>query len=170
MNIFVTSPNPKESAVCLPDKHVVKMPLECCQMLSIIASNEWGNGYGKLPKSDGTWYKTLRGAFRNHPCTKWAAHNEHNSRWLIEWGLHLCEEYEIRYKKIHACLIALLRALDIFPEGQSELATNFVRAMPDEYKFDQTIDTFTAYKKYLAHKPWVSGNYLKLPKRKPDWV
>ncbi|MFZ9205514.1 MAG: pyrimidine dimer DNA glycosylase/endonuclease V, partial [Candidatus Nanopelagicaceae bacterium] len=38
MNIFVTSPWPAESAICLPDKHVVKMPLECCQMLSIVAS------------------------------------------------------------------------------------------------------------------------------------
>ena len=50
MNIFVTSPAPVESAQCLPDKHVVKMPLETCQMLSIVASEKWGRGYGKLPK------------------------------------------------------------------------------------------------------------------------
>ncbi len=70
MNIFVTSPWPAESAICLPDKHVVKMPLECCQMLSIVASDKWGHGYGTLAKSDGTPYKTDKGAFRNHPCTK----------------------------------------------------------------------------------------------------
>ncbi len=28
MNIFATSPFPAESAICLPDKHIVKMPLE----------------------------------------------------------------------------------------------------------------------------------------------
>ena len=33
MNIFVTSPFPAESAVCLPDKHIVKMPLEVAQLL-----------------------------------------------------------------------------------------------------------------------------------------
>ena len=38
MNIFVTHPNPRASANFLPDKHVVKMPLESCQMLSIIFS------------------------------------------------------------------------------------------------------------------------------------
>ena len=33
MNIFVTDPDPVKSAEVLPDKHVVKMPLETCQML-----------------------------------------------------------------------------------------------------------------------------------------
>ena len=47
---------------------------------------------------------------------------------------------------------------------------NFVRAMPDEYKLDTSIDTFTAYKMYIASKPWVASNYLRMPQRKPDWV
>ena len=50
MNIFVTDPSPVKSAQCLPDKHVVKMPLESCQMLSIVASDKWGHGFGTLPK------------------------------------------------------------------------------------------------------------------------
>ena len=58
MNIFVTSEFPAESAICLPDKHIVKMPLECCQMLSIVASKKWGHDYGTLPKKDGTPYTT----------------------------------------------------------------------------------------------------------------
>ena len=57
MNIFVTDPDPYKSAICLPDKHIVKMPLECCQMLSIIASEKWGHGFGELPKLDGKPYK-----------------------------------------------------------------------------------------------------------------
>ena len=52
MNIFVTDPDPVVSAQCLPDKHVVKMPLETCQMLSIVASEKWGHGFGTLPKKD----------------------------------------------------------------------------------------------------------------------
>ena len=58
MNIFVTDSNPVVSAQCLPDKHVVKMPLETCQMLSIVASEKWGHDYGTLPKKDGTSFKT----------------------------------------------------------------------------------------------------------------
>ena len=53
MNIFVTSPSPWESARVLPDKHIVKMPLETCQMLAIVCSDKWGHGFGTLPKADG---------------------------------------------------------------------------------------------------------------------
>ena len=72
MNIFVTDPCPIKSAQNLPDKHVVKMPLETCQMLSIIYS-PWYYGCGVLHRANGEPYKTERGAFRNHPCTIWAA-------------------------------------------------------------------------------------------------
>ena len=58
MNIFVTDPSPTVSAQCLPDKHIVKMPLETCQMLAIVCSEKWGHGYGELHKKDGTPYKT----------------------------------------------------------------------------------------------------------------
>ena len=84
MNIFVTDPSPYKSAQCLPDKHIVKMPLETCQMLSIVASEKWGHGFGTLPKLNGEPYKTEKGAFRNHPCTIWA---QTNFYWLIEHGL-----------------------------------------------------------------------------------
>ena len=90
MNIFVTDPDPIASARVLPDKHIVKMPLETCQMLSIVASEKWGHGFGDLPKLDGTPYKTDKGAFRNHPCTVWANSFVLNWRWLITHGLALC--------------------------------------------------------------------------------
>ena len=47
MNIFVTDPSPTVSAQSLPDKHIVKMPLESCQMLAIVCSEKWGHGYGE---------------------------------------------------------------------------------------------------------------------------
>ena len=71
MNIFATCADPKYSAQVLPDKHVVKMPLECCQMLAIIYS-KWYLNWGEIYKKDGTPYRTKKGAFRNHPCTVWA--------------------------------------------------------------------------------------------------
>ena len=129
MNIFVTDRDPVKSAQCLPDKHVVKMPLESCQMLAIVASKEWGHGFGKLPKIDGTSYLTEKGAFRNHPCTIWA---QENYRWLIEHGLALCYEYTHRYGKIHSCQHTLEHADKIFPQSHGEV-TPFARAMPDEF-------------------------------------
>lgn len=169
MNIFVTNRSPSQSAIVLPDKHIVKMPLESCQMLSIVASEHYHN-YGKLYKKDMTAYNTARGAFKNHPCTQWAAESIHNAYWLLCHGLSLCSEYKYRFKKDHGCYSTLLHAHDIFPTGALDKVTPFVRAMPDEYKLDKSIDTFTAYERYIASKPWVKSNYLRVPERKPEWI
>ena len=169
MNIFVTSPFPAESAIVLPDRHVTKMALECCQMLSIVAS-KWYHNYGPLNKKDGTPYVTEKGAFRNHPCTKWAGESIHNAYWLIKHGMNLCDEFQLRYGKPHSCYNTLLQAYYLFPRGKITEVTSFARAMPEEWKYDDSIDTFTAYKMYIASKPWVKDNYLRMPERKPDWI
>ena len=117
MNIFVTDPSAVKSAQVLPDKHIVKMPLETCQMLSIVASDKWGYGFGTLPKLDGTPYKTEHGAFRNHPCTIWA---QTNFTWLIVHGLALCNEYTHRYGKKHSCQSTIEHAVKIFPPQDSD--------------------------------------------------
>jgi hypothetical protein len=170
MNIFATSKFPAESAIVLPDKHITKMPLEACQMLSIVASKKWGHDYGTLPKKDGTPYATEKGAFRNHPCTRWAAESIDNAYWLIKWGMNLCDEYSVRYGKTHSCYNTLLDAYYLFPKGKLTNVTPFVRAMPDEYKLDTSIDTFEAYKRYISSKTWVKDNYLRMPQRRPSWI
>ena len=166
MNIFVTDPSAVKSAQVLPDKHIVKMPLETCQMLSIVCSEKWGHGYGELHRLDGQPYKTEKGAFRNHPCTVWA---QDHWTWLIIHGLALCFEYSLRYGKIHSCQSTIEHAVKIFPPQDTD-PTHFVFAGPDQFKYDKTIDIFTAYKYYINSKPWVSDNYLRLPDRKPNWV
>ena len=166
MNIFVTDPDPVKSAEVLPDKHIVKMPLETCQMLSIVASSKWGHGFGTLPKLDGTPYKTEKGAFRNHPCTVWA---QDNYTWLILHGLALCYEYTHRYGKKHSCQSTIAHCTQIFPP-QDHDPKSFAFAGPDQFKYDTSIDTFTAYKMYISSKPWVASNYLRDPSRKPHWL
>ena len=176
MNIFVTDPCPIQSARNLPDKHIVKMPLETCQMLSIIYS-DWYYGVGKLYKQDGTPYRTAHGAFRNHPCTQWAAANQYNLAWLIAHGIALCNEYTARYNKRHTCYDPIIQAVAIydlcFDDSVSQSyrkVTEFTRAMPESIKFDTTIDTITAYKQYLNTKPWLASNYLRIPSRKPSFI
>ena len=176
MNIFVTDRCPVQSARNLPDKHIVKMPLETCQMLSIIYS-DWYYGVGNLHKLDGTPYATARGAFRNHPCTQWAAANQYNLAWLIRHGQALCAEYTARYNKQHACAPAITeadyiykRCFDHFADQMYHKVTSFTRAMPESIKFDTTIDTITAYKQYLNTKPWLASNYLRIPSRKPSFI
>ena len=176
MNIFVTDSCPSQSARNLPDKHIVKMPLETCQMLSIIYS-DWYYGVGKLFKADGTPYRTAQGAFRKHPCTIWAADNQYNLAWLIMHGLALCEEYTLRYHKVHTCQDVIHQATRIYDSIFDEPAYSayhkvkrFTRAMPESIKFDTTIDTITAYKQYLNTKPWLASNYLRIPSRKPSFI
>ena len=177
MNIFVTDSCPVQSARNLPDKHIVKMPLETCQMLAIIYS-DWYYGVGKLYKQDGTPYRTSHGAFRNHPCTQWAAANQYNLAWLIRHGYALCHEYQARYNKVHTCFDVISQAEMIyhtsFPNDflsqASRKVVDFTRAMPESIKFDTTIDTITAYKQYLNTKPWLATNYLRIPSRKPSFI
>tara|TARA_Y100000817_G_scaffold92040_1_gene71704 strand:- start:586 stop:1374 length:789 start_codon:yes stop_codon:yes gene_type:complete len=144
-------------------------------MLAIIYS-DWYYGVGKLYKQDGTPYRTSHGAFRNHPCTQWAAANQYNLAWLIVHGLALCDEYTNRYGKVHTCEPVLQQANsiynDIFDEPSTcfHKVTDFTRAMPESIKFDNTIDTITAYKQYLNTKPWLATNYLRIPSRKPSFI
>ena len=84
--------------------------------------------------------------------------------------MNLCDEYTLRYGKVHSCYNTLLEAYYLFPKGKIDKVTPFVRAMPEEWKHDDTIDTFTAYKRYIASKPWVASNYLRMPERRPSWV
>tara|TARA_B110000503_G_scaffold121152_1_gene184471 strand:+ start:352 stop:882 length:531 start_codon:yes stop_codon:yes gene_type:complete len=175
LNIFVVDECPVLSAAELPDKYSVKMPLETCQMISVIYS-PWYYNWGTIPKKDGTPYKTQKGAFRNHPCVIWSSQSYHNLAWLIRHGYALCNEYRHRYGKIHSCLDALYVAENMFTQQTNEdigiykNVKSFVRAMPDNIKYDDTIDDATAYRKYVNTKEWVSSNYLRCPERKPQWV
>ena len=146
-------------------------------MLAIIYS-DWYYGVGKLYKKDGTPYATKHGAFRNHPCTQWAAANQYNLAWLILHGIALCDEYHQRYlPKVHTCYDVICQAQHIYHDCFDELltdaaakVTDFTRAMPEYIKFNTTIDTIEAYKVYLNTKPWLATNYLRIPSRKPSFI
>ena len=92
MNIFVTDICPKQSAINLCDKHVVKMTLESAQMLCtaqhLMASNP----------SD-LLYKPTH---ENHPCNVWTRLSSCNYHWLFKHFQHLATEYTFRFGKVHA--------------------------------------------------------------------
>ena len=66
MNIFYCDEDPVVAAKSLPDKHVLKMPLETVQML-VSALNRHGIRHEVMTKA-GTVHK---GGYKNHPCTIW---------------------------------------------------------------------------------------------------
>ena len=175
MNIFAVDSHPRLSAQQLPDKHICKMSLEMCQMVSIIYSS-WYHNWGKVYKADGAPYDTAKGAFRNHPCTIWLSESNENLAWGLTHGLALTSEYTHRYGKIHSCAKTLFNAKKIFyqkvgkPITIHTMVNSFSRAMPDELKYDKSIDDIIAYRKYLNTKEWVKNNYVRVPERKPEWI
>jgi len=175
MNIFAVHQDPVLAARMLPDRHVTKMILESAQLLSIVYSNHYWD-IGQVMKVDGTPFKTARGAFKNHPCTLWAAAAEENCAWLIQHAAGLCSEFKERYGKLHGLTKSIWDAKRLFHRETGSAITvfrgvnGFARAMPEDLKFDTSIDDITAYRLYVDTKPWVYYNYLRKPDRRPDWI
>ena len=175
MNIFVVDRDPIRAARLLPDRHVTKMILESAQMLSIVFSHHYWD-IGEVAKVDGSPFKTAKGAFKNHPCTQWAADSVYNCAWLIQHAIGLLDEFNVRYGKQHGLNKSLFNVKRLFHREVGPAITchkmveSFARAMPEHWKFDESIDDITAYRQYVNSKPWVYYNYLKLPDRRPAWI
>ena len=156
MNIFAVYRSPKTSARCLPDKLVVKMPVETAQMLSTAIRVHCGDGYCDSRDI----YKV---AFKNHPCTIWARSSRANYDWLVKHFKYLCREYRSRYGKVHGCAYLLKpfqEASQYMPSGN---LTEFAQAMPDIYKTDNHVQ---AYRDYMVNeKHYAQWRYSG----KPQW-
>ena len=156
MNIFVVDKCPLLSAQQLCDKHVVKMIVEGCQMLS---TNHRLAGSNVVHTSF-TLYKQ---SFMNHPCTIWARQTYANYMWLALHTNELCNEYERRYNRVHSCKpMSMWFTLHTLGTGG---LTPFAQAMPEEFKVPG--DGVAAYRKYYI------GAKSKIAKWKytnpPDW-
>ena len=180
MNIFNLHEDTKKSAQMHCDKHVVKMIIEYAQLMSTahrILDGEFY--YGKTARGhkiqrwkhpneniENTLYKA---SHINHPSAIWVRESIANYNWLYDLFTNLCDEYTHRYGKVHSCQHTIEHAKMIFPDWLPQ-PKSFTRAMPDEFKYDTSIDTFSAYKNYIRSKPWVASNYLRDPSRKPNWL
>ena len=157
MNIFFLSADPQECAMMHADKHVVKMILECAQMLStahrlinghmVIVVSASGRKKKKWVLSDEEREHNLYAATHvNHPSVKWTMDSNENYTWLHALFVNLLDEYTYRYKKTHAC-DRLKSILASVPEGLS--SKPFEQpwlAMPDDYKIAG--DAIASYRKY----------------------
>lgn len=144
MNIFYTDTCPITAAQSLPDRHIVKMPVEAVQMLTSACLR---NGIQpNVITSKGTVHK---GGYHRHPCTVWAGDTVANAAWLWAWGMALCAEYTKRYGKVHFAqgqLDTLRKSIDDIQYGEF---TPPAQAMPDECKDS---DPVVAYRNCIQHK------------------
>ena len=149
MNIFFLNPDPKISAQMLCDKHIPKMLLESCQMLSTAVR--------ELRGDDEHLYKK---AHPKHPSTLWVAESESNLTWLYQHAKEISKEYTKRYGKIHKSsriLTYIKRKYNDLIEvtqGLHGYATAPPQCMPDKYKqMGGTLATVRAYQQfYIGEK------------------
>lgn len=159
MNIFVFHKCPVRSAICQPDKMLVKMVLETAQMLCT-AHRELD---GDTNAEQLGLYQTVH---VNHPCTKWARECSSNYSWLYKHFLALGNEYTNRYDKVHSSISNLASVLREYPKNivRSTKTTEHAQAMPIIYKHS---DPRVAYRRYcIAEKhyaKWQRG------RQKPIW-
>lgn len=178
MNIFILSKDPKEAAQMHCDKHVPKMIVESAQMLSTahrildgeeyLAPSKSGKRMVKhyrLPKNDDLIYKAVHAG---HPCTVWTMQSDSNYLWHYYFWSYLAEEFEYRFKKVHASWEKLKDILCCIPENLPRRDMSpFALAMPDRCKI--TNDPVKCYRYYyIAEKfrfaKWEKGRDC------PDWM
>lgn len=143
MNIFVLHKDPAIAAQMACDQHVVKMPTETAQMLSIIWQDQPVRPVGAYPPT------TMH---VKHPCTLWIGASTGNYAWAVAHGLALCDEHARRWpaNRPHGArrtLLALQSPPDSVPVGP---LGPFAQVMPDEYKRPDAIDAYRAF--YLGDK------------------
>ncbi len=154
MNIFILHEDQLQCAEYHCDKHVVKMLLETCQMLSTVCHE-----HGMT-----TTYKPVH---KKHPCTKWAGRSLSNWKWLLQLGFCLHSEYVWRYEpKIEHKCYKILQELEEEPPDLIDFGlTEFAQAMPDQYK---NKDVVKAYRNYYMHEKAAFATW-KHPSKKPRW-
>jgi hypothetical protein len=153
MNIFALDKDPLIAAQMMCDKHVVKMILEGCQMLSTVHSLD------TVQDNKITLYKPC---FHNHPCTIWARASKSNYYWLANHTFELTNEYSSRYYgKIHKSTDMAYWFTKNAPSNlPNTICTDFAQAMPEQYKNVDGVAAYRAY--YLGEKAkfakWKLGN------------
>lgn len=158
MNIFYTDHNPSAAAQALPDKHIVKMPVEAVQML-VSACLRHGHQPNVITKA-GTVHK---GGYAKHPSTVWAGDTLANFRWTLVWGIALCAEYTERYGKTHFAQGQLFKLMDAVDQLHlSDELTTPALAMPDECKTPDPVESYrNCIRAKVAEKPasfvWAKG-------------
>ena len=155
MNVFFLDWDVEKNAQYHCDKHVVKMILETAQLLCGVhhmTSNE-------------TDYVPYKLSHKNHPCAIWARESLTNYLYLGELGLELSREYTYRYGKKHKSQEIIEWCLVNKPQITDIGFTIPPKAMPDEYKTQDVIESYRKY--YLGAKK----TFLTWKERQvPDWV
>ena len=142
MNIFFLDYNTQKCAQYHCDKHVVKMILETAQLLCGVHHMIDQVPTNYRPSTDQVPYKL---SHKNHPCAIWCRESLSNYLYLCDLGLELCKEYTFRYEKTHKSQQVIEWCLDNKPNIIDKDFTTPPKAMPDEFKVEDVIESYRNY-------------------------
>jgi hypothetical protein len=137
MNIFFLDFDTQKCAQYHCDKHVVKMILETAQLL---CGTHWVVG-------SQAQYKL---SHKNHPCAIWTRESLSNYLYLCDLGLELCKEYTYRYGRRHKSQDVIEWCVTNKPNIKDIGFTTPAKAMPDEYKVMDVVESYRNY--YMGAK------------------
>jgi hypothetical protein len=140
MNVFFIDRDPDAAAKAMINKHVVKMVLECAQLLST-CHRVYGDEREILYKE----------THKNHPCAVWIRESTLHYDWVYEHMMALGREYSRRYGgKTHLSITKLSKILKKAPKKMKKCGwSDPPQCMPEEY---QKADTLAAYRAYYQFK------------------
>lgn len=158
------------------DRHVVKMILETCQILS--TAHRILDGY-EIPAKTNSGRNTIRYALPdgrndvlyhathiNHPSCVWARQSVGNYQWLHDHLMALLNEYTYRYGKVHKCMdvaVALYRLPDNLKLGEF---TDPTPAMDQKYIIPN--NSLKSYRKYYSEGKTHLHKWTK--RNPPEWM
>jgi len=181
VNIFHLHNDPKTCAEMHNSKHVIKMILESCQLLSTahrVLDGEVGLVFSKTGKAksvlvlpDSRDTSLYSATHINHPSAIWCRQSALNYSWLHKLTVELCKEYTYRYGKVHKCFsTGLVHQLAIVPNNiiHGDF-TEVTPAMPDDVKVPgNSIASYRNY--YMKNKQNLASWTGKVNNREvPDW-
>ena len=171
MNIFILDKSINKCAEYHCDKHVVKMIIETCQILSAVIDVNYidehrGKGWKSKP-SQQLGLPNYPPAHVKHPATLWAIEARGKAKWVCHHLRELCHQYYLRYDKNHkleGCTMIYEAQLK-YCEFKKERKTEFVQAITNK-KWHRK-DPVEAYRTYynmekFTFAKWKLGNI-------PNW-
>lgn len=174
MNIFYLHKNTLKCAEMHCDKHTVKMIIEYAQLMCTAHRILDGKQYIEIQngrrikrwrlKNNGYESVLYKASHINHPSAIWTRNNNSNYEWLYKLWRSLCNEYTIRYNKIHLTEQKLVNLLQKTPNNIPIGSFNEPPpAMPDYCKLEDVVESYRNY--YNKEK-----NFAKWTKRNiPEW-
>ena len=182
MNIFYLNEDAQISAQEQCDKHICKMTIEYCQLLSTahrVLDGEQYEGRTKANRRIKRWLhpdkdleeQLYKASHIKHPSGLWCRATTANYEWLYKHFMASCKEYTRRYGKVHATETKLAEVFKNPPKNLPKgKQTEFAVAIAENQTCRQIpgFDKLPVVKKYqqyiLNDKPFAKWTNRTAPK------